>query len=1329
MVLSPHGLAQQSTNLSNIFTVDTRTGVLIRGIVLDGSSPSGPFIPLPGASVTIGTSSTTSDSRGAFEIKTPLASAQAATISMQDFATWTKSLNPKTDATSLDLGSIILRKDNKPVIQSVELTPDDCFLADRGLQAQLTVTINWLSFTPLRVELREGSRLIASSPTTDILTTFPLDIDATFPGGSPRAHNLSVTAIATSPDGEIISLPVEQPLRVFPWPAFLQPLKSQAVSNGQNIALDFSLTTREQNVTLPVIGPLGCEFRLGSSFDYDLTDGSWETALGSSISSSIGKRSRRPRIPGFTSYDRPLLHIGNRDIELDMFARSAGNALPGTGIRVNDITGDMTLSARMELARYGLLDLIGPGLSTSARNIAGEDFVRNFSVRVDALPDISGQAAFAPRWPLTFKDATMDLSMALQAVYQPSLTGKSARVVLGGHATANFGLPEPIFRNVDFKGYAGLEVNVWPFSFNAEYVFLDYTFQGRRLPAGSFPIQGGMLLAATSNPADWHLRERNWRNSGPEKFLPLASGPGRRIDAAQPANLTALEQFNRMGAAPSPGAVFLPPPNGPGRRLISDPTLPAGAALPLLANVYPGSSPSLAARRSDLMLLYVRDTDAANPAQYTEIAWTRYDGTSWTTPQALASHPAAQFHPQVAYAANGDALAIFERIKDPAYSGNDLPTYAGLMEICWSRWNQTSQTWSAPLALTANPILDFEPRLEGPLADGSIVACWRESTAGKLDASPSAPQRLMSARWTPGGGTWTAPVALLDADEGLLAFDISASADKAVVTWCLDGDRDAATTNDTEIFYRILNVGAWSPATALTTDALPDRNPRIWIDATGNVSLAWNRNGAMVLSRNFATPSAIHDTAAGLKVEDYSLTGGPGGNLVLIWQDMGENGSDTFYRVYDPTSTTWSKNMRMSSDSDVEQDFSAVWDAAGNLTIAYNNSPVTMKSVSVPTQGAGSVQVENVPHSGPMSLLLAKQALVRDLAIVPGSLKASGLGFTPGEVLNVTCEIANTGHVAVNAPVVAFFIGDPDINGVQIHRRTLPGWLAAAETRQVTFSWTIPAPTPSRVLHVLLDPGRSVTEFTESNNSASFTLGGPDLKVEATRITAMRDGALRMLATVSNIGNAPSPVSSLTLLQNAQTPVMLEAAPVPQLEAGTSTELIFNLPPATQPEGEGFYRLIVDADALSGDTDPLNNSAALTAILWIDDDADKLPRWWELANGLSDSNPLDGTGDRDGDGFTDAGEYLAGTNPRNGSDFLKIGAFHTTSIAPDNTNRQISFSWASVAGSVYDVQRSFSLSGAWETIASNIPATPPLNSCIDTLSSDQPRAFYRLHAK
>ncbi len=1329
MALSPRGFAQQSTALSNIFTLDTRTGVLIRGMVLDGSSPSGPFIPLAGVTVISGSTSTTTDSRGAFELKTPITSAQTATIFMQNFAVWTKLLTPQANASELDLGTIILRPNNKPFIQSVDLTPRHRFMADCGLQTQLNVTINWLSFSPLRVEIREGDRLIVSNTATGTLTTLPLNIDANFPGGSPRPYNLSVFAIGTGPNGSVSSLPFAQPLHVFPWPAFLQPLKSQAVTSAQNVALDFSLSTTEQDTTLPVIGRFGCQFRLGGSFDFGLTDGSWELALGSSATDRNGKRGRRPVIPDSASYDRPLLHIGNRDVELDMLSRTAGHGLPGTGIRVNEITSDMNLSARTELARYGLLDLIGPGLTTGMRTIAGEDFVKNFSVKADALPDISGQAVFAPQWPLNFKEASLNVGLGLESIYHPSLPGRSARVYLGGKATGTFGLPEPIFRTVNFKGYSGLEVNVWPFSFTAQYVFLDYTFPGRRLPAGSYPVPGGTLLAAADNSTDWSLRDRYWRNAGPEQFLPNAADPARRVDAAQPDPLSALEQFNRMSAAPSPGAVYQPPAGGPGRRLISDPNVPSGASLPLLANVYPGSPPSLAARGSDLMLLYVRDTGAPNPAQYTEIAWTRYNGTTWTAPQAIAAHPAAHFRPQVAYAANGDAIAIFERVKDPAYSGSDLPTYSALMEICWSRWNQSTQTWTAPVALTDNAILDFEPRLAGPMADGTLVACWRESTASKLDASPSSPQRLISARLDPATGTWTAPAALLPANDGLLAFHLSAAADKAVVTWCVDGDGDPATGNDSEVFYRVLSAGTWSPATALTADALPDRNPRVWVDTTGTVSLVWVKNRALVLSRDFATPTAIRDSAESMTVADYSLTGGPAGNLALIWQDMGPSGSDAFFRLYDLASNLWTKDTRLSTDSDVEQNFSPVWDAFGNLTIAYHNSPVTMRSVSVPTQGAGSVIVDNVPQPGPTSLLLAKQALVRDLSIVPGSLTGVGASFALAKPVTLQCKVANTGNVALFSPSFAFYRSDPVLGLVQFGSSTIQGWLSAGETRLMSYSFSMPISAQRIVIHAIIDPVAAVTESSETNNIATITLGTTDLTVAPANITVLRDGSLRCLARVSNIANGLTPVSGLQLMRDGPFPVTLQDKPVPGIDAGSSAELAFDLPPASQPEGEASYRLTVDGESLSGDIDPLNNSAVFTAVLWIDDDADGLPRSWELANGLSDSDPLDATGDRDGDSFPDAAEYLAGTNPRNGSDFLRVGTFHTAGIAPDGTTRRVSFSWASVAGTIYDVQRSFSLSGSWETIATNVAATPPMNSYIDSLSSSQPRAFYRLRAK
>ncbi len=57
--------------------------------------------------------------------------------------------------------------------------------------------------------------------------------------------------------------------------------------------------------------------------------------------------------------------------------------------------------------------------------------------------------------------------------------------------------------------------------------------------------------------------------------------------------------------------------------------------LTLVRNAFPGSSPALAAWGTELMLLYVTDNGMTNNLQYTDIAWTRWDGTNWSVPLAI----------------------------------------------------------------------------------------------------------------------------------------------------------------------------------------------------------------------------------------------------------------------------------------------------------------------------------------------------------------------------------------------------------------------------------------------------------------------------------------------------------------------------------------------------------------------------------------------------------------------------------------------------------------------------------------------------------------------
>jgi hypothetical protein len=106
-------------------------------------------------------------------------------------------------------------------------------------------------------------------------------------------------------------------------------------------------------------------------------------------------------------------------------------------------------------------------------------------------------------------------------------------------------------------------------------------------------------------------------------------------------------------------------------------------------------------------------------------------------------------------------------------------------------------------------------------------------------------------------------------------------------------------------------------------------------------------------------------------------------------------------------------------------------------------------------------------------------------------------------------------------------------------------------------------------------------------------------------------------------------------------------------------------PVATNPGVDSLQRIV----SASYGNEPLNwKSAAPTAGLANtggssgDSDNDGLPDAWELSHFGTLSR--DGSGDFDGDGLSDLAEYLAGTDPTNAQDALKIESaqFNTTSL-------------------------------------------------------------------
>ncbi len=119
-----------------------------------------------------------------------------------------------------------------------------------------------------------------------------------------------------------------------------------------------------------------------------------------------------------------------------------------------------------------------------------------------------------------------------------------------------------------------------------------------------------------------------------------------------------------------------------------------------------------------------------------------------------------------------------------------------------------------------------------------------------------------------------------------------------------------------------------------------------------------------------------------------------------------------------------------------------------------------------------------------------------------------------------------------------------------------------------------------------------------------------------------------------------------------------------------------------------------------------------------DTDDDGLDDTWEGEYFGSLTNMND-TSDWDKDGFPDKHEFLAGSNPTNDQSLLKA-----TSTSPSAVTNGLLVQWQSESNKEYILQRSHDLLAGFVGIASNIPASYPLNTWTDAAPTNA--ASYRI---
>ena len=100
------------------------------------------------------------------------------------------------------------------------------------------------------------------------------------------------------------------------------------------------------------------------------------------------------------------------------------------------------------------------------------------------------------------------------------------------------------------------------------------------------------------------------------------------------------------------------------------------------------------------------------------------------------------------------------------------------------------------------------------------------------------------------------------------------------------------------------------------------------------------------------------------------------------------------------------------------------------------------------------------------------------------------------------------------------------------------------------------------------------------------------------------------------------------------------------------------------------------------------------------------------------------TDDHDSDRMSNYSEFVAGTDPTDAADSLKL----VSAEVPSGTTDVFVIQWKSAADKSYTVAASTNLAaGVWDPVSSNIPATEPINT-VTVHAPGKAESFYKVEA-
>lgn len=569
---------------------------------------------------------------------------------------------------------------------------------------------------------------------------------------------------------------------------------------------------------------------------------------------------------------------------------------------------------------------------------------------------------------------------------------------------------------------------------------------------------------------------------------------------------------------------------------------PGGGANPeiLLSPSYPFSDPHCSAAGTNFYLVFLEDNTNRTSLNRTMASLSKYDGTMWSAPVALADDGTADFHPRILTFADGSAVAVWE---NEAVVHPDTATLDDMimnLEIAVAWYSPASQSWLPAVRMTTNSFLDRSPKLAGRTTN-KVLLTWIANPANDINGSSTAPNQIWSAQWN--GSQWSNPQLVATITNAILKYDLAYDGTNGNIVMCLDLVDSSTNANSRELFRIARQGGTWGTPVQLTADQEPDDNPQLAFDPQGNILLTWLKGAELssVVNFNMTNRQVIRTNEYSSNLADFRLASGSDGKAAILWAEPSENDSDLYAVFFDPLFQVWGAPRQLTRDPQTERGTTAAFYRTNELIAVYNRSLVSST---------------NLPGTTLSDLAALYYMPGGDLALDTNFIYSVPANPSPGGIATLHVRVFNLGDTVQTNVVVAFYLGAAQ-PASEIGRVTVTNAISPQCTSDVTFAWLVPSTNSPVTVLAVVDPDQTIPDVSRLNNIARLDMVKPNVGIQSMSWSAVGSNQVAVTVRVVNDGAIANGTFTLSLNQDSATGTNLFSQTMEGLMPGESRDVTF----------------------------------------------------------------------------------------------------------------------------------------------------------------------------